>query len=257
VAPPALLVPPAVLALAGHPVRWQLLDELGRSDRTVGELSALVGRAQNLVSYHLRTLREAGVVTARRSAADGRDAYHSLDLGRVAELLADAGVALHPGLRLQRPDPAALGPWRPGTRVLFLCTGNSARSQIAEALLRARSGGQVEALSAGSHPRALHPDAVRVLREDHGLDIAGHPVTHLDAVASERVDRVVSLCDRVREVCPALPGDPDAVHWSIPDPAAGHDGDGRARYAAFRHVAADIDRRVGFLLASLVQQEVP
>ena len=92
--------------------------------------------------------------------------------------------------------------------MLFLCTGNSARSQMAEALARARSGGLVEAHSAGSHPKALHPNAVRVMRDEHGIDLAGHRSKHLSVFAEQRFDRVISLCDRVREVCPEFPGRP-------------------------------------------------
>ena len=105
--------------------------------------------------------------------------------------------------------------------VLFLCTGNSARSQMAEALASARSGGAVEAYSAGSHPKPLHPNAVRVMRDEHGIDLAGHASKHLDVFADQRFDWVISLCDRVREVCPELPGHPETIHWSIPNPATG------------------------------------
>src|SRR3954449_6539839 len=90
--------PPRFLRLAGHPLRWRLLSELAYSDRRVGELCDLAGRPQSLVSYHLRQLRDGGLVSLRRSAADGRDTYYVLDLARCGELLAGAGVALHPGL---------------------------------------------------------------------------------------------------------------------------------------------------------------
>jgi DNA-binding transcriptional ArsR family regulator len=81
-------LPPEFLRLAGHPVRWRLLDELSRSDRRVDELTGLVGELQSLVSFHLRLLRGAGQVSARRSTADGRAAYSSLDLARCGDLLA-------------------------------------------------------------------------------------------------------------------------------------------------------------------------
>ena len=74
------VAPPAFLRLAGHPVRWRLLRELARSDRTVHELTGLVDQPQNLVSYHLGKLRDAGLVSARRSSADRRDAYYTVDL---------------------------------------------------------------------------------------------------------------------------------------------------------------------------------
>src|SRR5690606_32061062 len=103
--------------------------------------------------------------------------------------------------------------------------------------------------SAGSHPKPLHPLAVRVRRDEHGIDIGGHRPRHLREVAADRYDRVVTLCDRVREVCPELPGDPPAVHWSIPDPATAAAG-GDA-YLAFRRTAAELATRVDFLLADL------
>ena len=135
--------PPPFLRLAGHRLRWRLLSELARSDRRVGELSALAGRPQSLVSYHLGQLRDGGLVSMRRSAADGRDTYYALDLARCGELLASAGGSLHPGLG---PAAAPAGRARASraARVLFLCTGNSARSQMAEALAEQLSGGAVE-----------------------------------------------------------------------------------------------------------------
>jgi protein-tyrosine-phosphatase/DNA-binding transcriptional ArsR family regulator len=233
-------VPPGFLRLAGHPLRWRLLTELARSDRQVRELTGLLGQPQNLVSYHLGQLRAGGLVSSRRSSADRRDAYYRVDLARCGELLTEAGQALHPGLALV---PAAPDRVRARTRVLFLCTGNSARSQMAEGLLGQLGGDAVEADSAGSHPKPLHPDAARVMRE-HGIDISGHRAKHLDTFAGQRFGYVISLCDRVREVCPEFPGHPQLIHWSIADPS--EDG-----YPAFRRVAAELRTRIGFLLARI------
>jgi protein-tyrosine-phosphatase len=241
--------PPEILGLLGDPLRWQLVGELGRSDRRVGELVELVGKPQNLVSYHLAELRHGGIVSARRSSADGRDVYYKADLFRCRDLLGETGSSLHPGLSLAPSPPGDVAPLRSRPRLLFLCTGNSARSQIAEALVEHRSAGTVEARSAGSHPRPLHPNAVRVMAQ-RGVDIAGHPTKSLTRFVRTRFDRVITLCDKVREVCPQFPGAPIAAHWSIADPAAAGASD-EATYPAFQQVADEIDRRVALLLEDL------
>ena len=241
------VAPPEFLQLAGHPLRWRLLRELARSDRIVHELTELVGEAQNLVSYHLGKLRDGRLVSARRSAADRRDTYYGLDLARVGGLLSAAGGALHPGLRLAPPvlDDARIDP----VKVLFLCTGNSARSQMAEALAKARSGGAIEAYSAGSHPRPMHPNAVRVMREEYGLDLAAQTSKPLAVFEGQSFDWVISLCDRVREVCPEFPGQPEVIHWSIANPATGDADD--ITYPLFQETAAELATRIAFLLARL------
>jgi ArsR family transcriptional regulator, arsenate/arsenite/antimonite-responsive transcriptional repressor / arsenate reductase (thioredoxin) len=240
--------PPGFLRLVADPLRWRLLSELGRSDRRVRELCGLLERPQSLVSYHLGRLRAGGVVWSRRSAADRRDSYYALDLGRCAELLARSGGALHPALRLAAPPPRgwdrASRSARP--RVLFLCTGNSARSQIAEALVEELAGGAIEARSAGSHPKPLQPNAVRVMREG-GVDLGCRRSKHLGEFAEEQFDYVISLCDRVREVCPEFPGHPELVHWSIPDPAREGQSDAET-YPAFRRTADELATRIPFLL---------
>jgi protein-tyrosine-phosphatase/DNA-binding transcriptional ArsR family regulator len=248
------VAPPEFLQLAGHPLRWRLLAELARSDRMVHELTGLVGEPQNLVSYHLGKLREGRLVSARRSSADRRDAYYTVDLARIGGLLSAAGGALHPGLRLTRtsPDGAAPGAVR-AVRVLFLCTGNSARSLMAEALAIARSGGVIEAYSAGSHPKPVHPNAVRVMRDEHGLDLTAQASKHLDVFVDQRFDWVISLCDRLREVCPQFPGHPETIHWSIANPAA-DDADDDTTYPLFQQTAAELATRIGFLLAVLADQ---
>jgi protein-tyrosine-phosphatase/DNA-binding transcriptional ArsR family regulator len=242
--------PPAFLQLAGHPLRWRLLSELARSDRTVHELTGSVGEPQNLVSYHLAKLRDGRLVSARRSAADRRDTYYGLDLARMSHLLSAAGGALHPGLRLTPPrrDDSLAG----AVKVLFLCSGNSARSQIAEALARALSGGMIEACSAGSHPRPVSANAVRVMREDYGLDLAAQQSKSFDLYADQAFDWVISLCDRVREVCPEFPGHPRTIHWSIANPATGEPDD--VTYPLFQKTAAELATRIEFLLAALADR---
>jgi ArsR family transcriptional regulator, arsenate/arsenite/antimonite-responsive transcriptional repressor / arsenate reductase (thioredoxin) len=237
--------PPPFARMVADPLRWQLLRELARSDRRVRELVALVGQPQNLVSYHLAQLRSSGLVGARRSSFDGRDTYYYLDLARCAGELTATGSALHPGLRLMPVPPARPGAARGS--VLFLCTGNSARSQAAEALTQTRS--RVRAVSAGSHPKPVHANTVRVMAS-RGVDLGGRRPKHLSEFTRRRFDYVITLCDRVREVCPEFPGQPRYLHWSMPDPAAsgGSDDD---TYPAFERMAAEVETRIGFWLAGL------
>jgi protein-tyrosine-phosphatase len=136
--------------------------------------------------------------------------------------------------------------------VLFVCTGNSARSPIAEALLRHHTAGRVDVTSAGSRPKPrLHSNAVRVLREAFSIDAAGQRPRHLDAVAGSRFDHVITLCDKAREACPEFPHDPRRIHWSIPDPATAGETD-QASYPAFQDAASEINTRIRHLLPVLV-----
>jgi len=230
-------------------VRWQLLGALSDSDLRVSELCVQLQLSQNLVSYHLGRLRSAGVVLRRRSTADGRDGYYTLDLGRCGELLTEMGAALHPGLRLAPRVDVQRAPRVPGCRVLFACTGNSARSRIAEALIRELSAGTVKARSAGSHPKPLHPNAVRVLKE-RGIELARRRSTGLSELLEMQFDYVITLCDRVREVCPEFPEHPAVIHWSVPDPSRTGSTEAET-YPAFVDTLAELEARIRFLLARI------
>lgn len=235
-------IAPEFLRLAGHPLRWRIMCELGKSDRVVSELTALLGESQNLVSYHLGKLRQGSLVFARRSSADGRDSYYSLDLPKVADLLSAVGGSLHHGLHLVPAREKT-----PGTmKVLFLCTGNSARSQMAEAMVRAMSGGSVDVHSAGSDPKPLHANAVRVMRDEYQLDISCQVSKHLNIFAHQHFDCVVSLCDKVREICPEFFGSQKLIHWSIPNPATAEAD--QETYPQFSKTAADLATRIQFFI---------
>jgi protein-tyrosine-phosphatase len=221
----------------------------------VRELTGLLDERQSLVSYHLGRLRGAELVRVRRSSADGRDSYYALDLAHTGDLLRDAGATLHPGLRSVALALAERGHGLGATdrpRVLFLCSGNSARSQIAEALLETMSGGTVDAESAGSKPKPLHPDAVRVMKKRR-IDISANRTKHLDEFVAQHFDVVITLCDRVREVCPEFRSAGDQVHWSIADPAA-EGPDDRSRLRAFERVADELETRVGYLISLLEER---
>ncbi len=132
-------------------------------------------------------------------------------------------------------------------RVLVLCTGNSARSQIAEALLRAHGGSRVEAESAGSRPAArVNPYAVDVLRE-HGIAWEGHRPKSIDDVTGQHFDLVITVCDNARDACPYFPGGGAQVHWGLPDPAEETDPDTARR--AFQDTYNALASRVDALLS--------
>jgi len=133
-------------------------------------------------------------------------------------------------------------------RVLVLCTGNSARSQIAEALLTAKGGGRIEAASAGSRPaERVNPFAVEVLAEA-GIDWSGRAPRAMDGLEHDHWDFVITVCDRAKESCPYFPGQPVLAHWGMPDPAEVEGTDERKR-AAFHDTFVALARRIDLFLA--------
>jgi len=133
-------------------------------------------------------------------------------------------------------------------RVLFVCTGNSARSQMAEAILNVKAKGRVEAASAGSRPAArVNRYALETLRE-FDIPWSGHSPRSVAGLEREPWDYVITVCDRAKESCPIFPGRPALAHWSLPDPAE-VEGDDAAKRAAFRNTFREISRRVDELLA--------
>ena len=132
-------------------------------------------------------------------------------------------------------------------RVLFLCTGNSARSQIAEALLTRKGGNRFVAASAGTAPALyVHPDAIAVLARQ-GIDWTGHRPKNVDTLLAEPWDLVITVCDRARETCPTIPGRPTFAHWGVPDPATIDDPERRAK--AFADVLGVLSWRLDLMLA--------
>ena len=246
--------PPNVLRLLADDVRWNLISALSGSDLRVHELVAILGQPMNLVSYHLKQLRAQQLVTERRSSADGRDVYYSLDLDALRTAYRAAGEALHPALTeaaisAQADERSMI---HVPTRVLFLCTHNSARSQMAEGILRQLGGRRVEVFSAGSQPSDVHPDAVRVL-EGMGIDISRQQSKALDDFVGQSFDYIITVCDRVREVCPIFPDDPERIHWSFPDPATiAQDAE---RYRAFEQTARQLVTRIHHLLISIDRRQ--
>jgi protein-tyrosine-phosphatase len=133
-------------------------------------------------------------------------------------------------------------------RVLFLCTGNSARSQIAEGLFRKLSRGRADVFSAGTDPEAdVHPLAVEILSRRFDVDTDDLHPKHLSRFAGETFDYVITVCDRTAEVCPTFPRDPERIHWSFEDPAAA-DGE-EAQRRAFESVANGLAARLRVWMA--------
>jgi len=134
-------------------------------------------------------------------------------------------------------------------RVLFLCTHNSARSQMAQAILRHVGGDGYEVESAGSHPGRVHPLAIETMSR-RGIDLAGHHSKSVGGLAGRTFDYVITVCDAANETCPIFPGSPTRLHWSIQDPSAAP-GTEAEKLAAFERAAAELEKRIIDLLATM------
>ncbi len=208
-------------AALGDPARVAVVDALHPGDRSPGELAALLGLPTNLLAHHLNVLERAGVVARSRSEHDGRRTY--------VRVCPDALA------RLDAPPPGGQAASR--RRVVFVCTHNSARSQIAAAGWR-QLGGH-DAASAGTRPVArVHPGAVAAA-DRRGLDLAGATTAHLDDVLRPG-DLLVAVCDHAYEqLDPRADGtDRPVLHWSVPDPVPAGTAD------AFDRALDDIVERV-------------
>jgi arsenate reductase len=127
-------------------------------------------------------------------------------------------------------------------RVLFLCTGNSARSVIGEALLKEMGGEDFEVHSAGTHPKGINPFTVRVLEQDH-LSVDGFRSKDVSEFVGQDFDYVISVCDDAAEECPIFPGDPERIHWSFQDPAA-VEGTDLVKLTAFQETMRGMRQRL-------------
>ena len=131
--------------------------------------------------------------------------------------------------------------------VLILCTGNSARSQMAEGLLRTLAGGRMTVFSAGSQPSVVNPFAIQAMAL-RGIDISGQRSKHLNEYLSQPFDYVITVCDNAAETCPVFPGKATRIHWSFPDPAA-VEGDDAVKLASFVQVRDDLEKTLSGWLA--------
>lgn len=240
---------PAVIKLLAHDLRWQMVQLLAVGDYRVNELVTLLDQPLNLVSYHLKQLRMGELVVMRRSEADRRDNYYSLDLDYLHRLYQQAGETLHPTVACNHiPAPTLTQP----PSVLFVCTHNSARSQMAEALMRHQSNGQIAVMSAGSSPTSIHPDAIRTM-DRLDIDIRHQQSKGFQDVADHSFDFVITVCDQAREVCPTFTGDGQHIHWGIPDPATIENE--RERQTAFARAADRLAARTNHFLQELQTRE--
>lgn len=237
--------PPEFVKLLANDLRWGVIKALTSGDYQVNELVALLNQPMNVLSYHLKKMREDDLVMARRSDADGRDIYYSLNLLRLRDLFLDAGKALHPAITYaHEPTAFILAP----QRILFVCTHNSARSQMAQGIVRHFSQGAIQAFSAGNQPTQVHPHAIASLRA-LGIDISQQQVHHLDDYAQASFDYIITVCDKAREVCPTFTGGGTHLHWGLPDPLQIEDE--RLRQEAFSQTAQALMTRIRHFLSLL------
>jgi arsenate reductase len=132
-------------------------------------------------------------------------------------------------------------------RILILCTGNSARSQMAEGLMRAALPADSGVFSAGTKPSLVRPEAIAVMAE-LGIDLSGHRSKSVDEFAGQEFDYVITVCDNANEACPIFPGKTQRLHWPFEDPA--HlQGSEAERQAAFRKVRDQIRTKIAAWLA--------
>jgi protein-tyrosine-phosphatase len=248
--------PPEIFKLAGHPVRWNLLTRLARSDERVQDLVGQLKLPQNLVSYHLRQLRDGDLVHERRSSADERTVYYSLNFEQFQTQFLSAGKMLHPAMtNCPSEEARELDHLKPPLRVLFLCTHNSARSQMAEVLLRDLSHGTILAYSAGNSPAPrIHPLALRAM-EAVGINMHEQYPKHFDRYRGQHFDAIVTVCDRVREVCSTFPDNPEPIHWSFPDPTE-EIGSEAEQYAIFKQIGLQLTSRLRLLITVLKRERL-
>jgi protein-tyrosine-phosphatase len=205
----------AVHAALADPARLAIVDALLFGEASPSELQELLAMPSNLLAHHVKVLERAGVVTRHQSEGDRRRTYLALVAG---------------ALDTQRPAPV-----RDAVRVVFVCTENSARSQLAATLWGTQS--PVPAASAGTRPaRAVHPGAIAAARRHH-LPLAAAMPRHVDDVLRAD-DDVITVCDSAHEELGTAPG---RLHWSISDPARSGDA------AAFDHTLDDLTARIARL----------
>jgi ArsR family transcriptional regulator, arsenate/arsenite/antimonite-responsive transcriptional repressor / arsenate reductase (thioredoxin) len=233
-----------LLKLLAHDLRWAVVKSLATTDMRVGEIVAGVQQPTNLVSYHLKKLRDGNVVNAHRSNADARDVYYTLDFDRVREALKLVGKSVS---LFSQGLPANLP-----VRIVFVCTDGSLRSRMAAAIAyklnEQLEGNYIESYIGGLTLAPLHPETAHILRQLN-LDVHHTPLRHIDEFNTDNVDFAITVCDQVRDMYPAFPPDLKRMHWSIPPPSPMQDPE--ARQEAYRETYKLIEDRIVYFIESL------
>jgi arsenate reductase len=239
------------------PYRLHILDLLTQGEACHSELKEQVGLRPNLLSHHLRVLRQAGLVRTRHDTMDGRWIYYAVNKDNLAYWRAWLGQFLDPARVQDRsalcgPEGRQTSENRPHSDeadrkhkrfVLFLCTGNSCRSQMAEAIVNTRLNDEWAAFSAGTQPAGcVHPLAVESLAEI-GIDWRGHSAKHADEFRTIPFDLIVTLCDNAKKNHPAWldQSQPVPFHLGFPDPAraTGSEAEVRTTFRSVRDAIAE------------------
>ena len=234
----------------GEVNRLRVYALLSMGPMSVGDLGITLGLSQALISHHLAVLKAAGLIADHRSPHDGRVIFYTVNKDRLRDLYGELSLLLDP-IRALDPRPTPPDPTRRTAmsgpiRALFLCTGNSARSQMAEALLHDKGEGLFEAFSAGTHPKALNPLTIKIM-DEKGIDVRGQRSKDVAEFLADRFDYVITVCDSANEECPVFPGDYERIHWSFEDPAAAT-GDEERRLTVFRRVRIAIENRIALFI---------
>lgn len=254
------------LAVLSHPARMSVFRLLMRrcpDDVPAGEIAQALSLKPSTASVYLSALTSAGLITQRRN---GTRLRYGVNLDAAQEVVAGLFVDCCRGRAdlcpPQMSDPAGctLAPADQKLRVLFVCTGNSARSILAETILRDMGQDRFDAYSAGTSPRSdIHPITREVLA-DGGHDTAHLRTRHIaefQGPDAPEMDFVFTVCDRAaNEDCPTLPGQPVSAHWGLPDPAAASGADAQMR-EAFRETYAALRNRIAAFTSLPLRQLAP
>ena len=234
----------AFFRVLGDATRLAVVARLARSDERLIGLSTAIKQPPETVAAALADLQTAGLVASRASDVHPGEMYYHLDLEQMQKRYLTAGRLIHPALAQAITGEEEETVQRAKPRVLFLCTHNSARSQMAEGILRTFSRGEIEAFSAGSQPGSVHPLAIETM-DGMNVDIRNQRSKHYNELIGQPFDYVITVCDRAREACPVFPEAKDTIHWSIPDPAAVEDEAEKRR--AFHQAATILATRIRYL----------